>query len=32
VVDAPFQLSLWPNQIMYGWGAMIKDFIFDRGC
>jgi hypothetical protein len=32
VVTAPIRLSIWPYQIAYEWGALIKALFIQRGC
>jgi uncharacterized SAM-binding protein YcdF (DUF218 family) len=32
VVTAPLPVSSWPYQIAYGWGALLKALVVDRGC
>ncbi|HTX27476.1 MAG TPA: YdcF family protein [Streptosporangiaceae bacterium] len=31
-VTAPLPVSSWPYQIVYGWGALLKALVVDRGC
>ena len=32
VITAPLALGSWPNQIAYGWGALIKALVLYRVC
>jgi DUF218 domain len=32
VVTGPLPLRQWPYEIAYGWGALVKALVVDRGC